>query len=136
NLSKSQSLRRLTKRYPHQDLRLATVAPRVLMAPDSVHTTMKRFPIRNYGDEFLAGRCANGEQALLGLLCPNLVLYRFDADGNLIGREVRPWRYHAEQHQGVYAIYDPVFREHIDQQIADWQAELGFVDGRIEVEAF
>jgi hypothetical protein len=51
--------------------------------------TMTRFPIRSYGDDFFAGRCANGDQALLGLLCPNVVLYRFDGDGKQIGREVR-----------------------------------------------
>jgi len=95
-----------------------------------------RFPIRSYGEDFLAGRCANGEQALLGLLCPNIVLYRFNGDGNQIGRDVRPWLYPAEQHQGVYNIYEPKFRERLVKQIADWQAELGFVEDRIDVAPF
>jgi hypothetical protein len=95
-----------------------------------------RFPIRSYGDDFLAGRCTNGHQALLGLLCPNLMLYRFDGDGNQIGREARPWRYPAEQRQGVYAIYDPIFRERLARQIAAWKAEVGFVEDRIDVAAF
>ncbi len=98
--------------------------------------TVTRFPIRSYGDDFFAGQCANGDQALLGLLCPNLVLYRFDGDGNRVAREVRPWLYPAEQRDGVYAIYDPTFRERLAKQIADWQAELGFVEDRIDVAEF
>jgi hypothetical protein len=99
-------------------------------------TANERFPIRSYGDEFFVGRCANGSQALLGLLCPNVVLYRFDSDGNLVGREVRPWNYPAERHGGVYAIYDPVFIARLAEQITGWQSELGFTEDRIDVAAF
>jgi hypothetical protein len=35
----------------------------------------KPFAIRTYGDEFLTGRCDNGDQILMGLLCPNVAVY-------------------------------------------------------------
>jgi hypothetical protein len=92
---------------------------------------LMRFPIRSYGNEFYAGRCANGNQALLGLLCPNVVLYRFDGNGNRIGREVRPWHYPAEQRKGVYAIYDPKSAKHLANQIEAGRSELGFVEDQI-----
>jgi hypothetical protein len=98
--------------------------------------TLKRFSIRTYGNDFFAGRCANGDQALLGLLCPNVVLYRFDRHGNQIDREVRPWLHPAEQRKGIYAIYERTFRERLAKQIANWRTELGFVEARIEIAEF
>jgi hypothetical protein len=92
--------------------------------------------MRSYGDDFVAGHCANGDQVLLGLLCPNLVLYRFDGSGRPIGREIRPWSYPAVRRHGIYQLHDPAFRESLARQLADWRAELGLVDGPIEVEQF
>ncbi len=72
---------------------------------------MQKFRIRSYQDDFYAGTCRNGEQVILGLLCPRVVLFRFDVEGALLGREVRDWKLPAECRAGICAIFDPLFRE-------------------------
>lgn len=99
-------------------------------------TSPRRFPLRSYGDDFSTGCCANGDQALLGLLCPRLVLYRFDSTGRPIGRDVRQWSFPAPQRGGVFDIFDSEFRRHLQVQIAAWKLELGFREQQIAVEEF
>jgi hypothetical protein len=98
--------------------------------------TTQRFNLRSYGDDFQTGRCANGDQVLMGLLCPNLVLFRFDREGTLIGRELRPWSFPARRVGGIYEIFDPMFRTRLGEQITTWQAELGFSEEPITVCGF
>jgi hypothetical protein len=98
--------------------------------------TERRFRIGSYGDEFAAGYCSNGDQVLMGLLCPELVVYRFTAEGVLRGREARPWTYPAPLVEGCYQIYDPEFQKLVSEQIAAWQDDMGFVDKPIDVCAF
>jgi hypothetical protein len=97
---------------------------------------MRRFNIQTYGDDFFAGRSKSGEQFLLGLLCPNIVLFRFNAFGTVVGKESRPWQHSAARHQGIYQIYEPVFRELLSLQMSDWRTELGFIEQTIEIELF
>lgn len=97
---------------------------------------MIRYPIRSYENDFFAGRCANGDQVILGLLCPNVVLYRYDSAGNFIRREIRPWNYPAYRGLAAYQTSEPVFMQKLAEQIADWQAELGFIEDRIEIDAY
>jgi len=94
----------------------------------------QRFRICTYGDDFFTGRCANGEQVLMGLLCPHVALYRFDGEGKYLGRELRRWSFPAKQNGTIYAIYDQDFQERLAQQISDWQAEIHFVERVIQVE--
>ena len=96
----------------------------------------KRFRIKSYGIDFATGRGASGAQFLMGLLCPDVVLYRFDPRGNLLGGQSRRWCRAAARINGAYRIDDPAFQEHIARQIASWQSEIGFVKGPIEVCAF
>ena len=98
--------------------------------------TAQTFRLRSYGKDFRTGRSASGDQVLIGLLCPNLVLFRFDKGGTLMGRELRPWSFPAPFRNGVYAIYDPMFQTRLAEQIAGWQAELGFIQEPIIVRRF
>lgn len=97
---------------------------------------MQKFRIRSYEDDFYAGTCTNGEQVILGLLCPHVVRFRFDAEGKLLGCELRDWKFPAEHHAGIYAIFDPLFRERLAAQIQAWQSELGLNELPIEVQRF
>lgn len=98
--------------------------------------TMQTFHLSSCGADFQTGRCASGDQVVIGLLCPNLLLFRFDKDGALIGRELRPWSFPAPWRNGVYAIHDPMFQTRLAEQIASWQTELGFTEERITVRRF
>jgi hypothetical protein len=95
-----------------------------------------KFTICSYGDDFFAGRCDNGDQVLMGLLCPNLVAFRFDSEGKPIGRELRPWLHPAEWRGGAFAIYGHIFQERLAEQMAGWQSEIGFAEQPITVEMF
>jgi hypothetical protein len=97
---------------------------------------MKKFPINGYGEDFFTGHCRNGDQVLMGLLCSNVVLFRFDREGRLVGTERRPWLYPAEQSAGICHICDAVFTKRLADQIGGWQEEIGFTTGRSEVEEF
>jgi len=96
----------------------------------------KRFRISSYGNEFAAGFCSDGDQVLMGLLCPEVVVYRFTPEGALRGREARPWTYPAELAQGCYQIYDPAFQERISEQMAAWRDDMDFVEKPIDVCSF
>jgi len=98
--------------------------------------TTQKFHLRSYGADFQTGRCANGDQALMGLLCPNLVLFRFDKQGTFIGRELRPWSYPAPLRRRIYMVFDPTFQARLEEQVTGWQAELGFSEEPITVNRF
>src|SRR5215468_4820448 len=98
--------------------------------------TTQKFHLRSYGDDFQTGRCANGDRVVMGLLCPNLVLFRFDREGTLIGRELRPWSFPAARVGGIYKIFDQMFETRLEEQITSWQAELGFSEEPITVSRF
>ncbi|HWT00958.1 MAG TPA: hypothetical protein VN256_11990 [Pyrinomonadaceae bacterium] len=96
------------------------------------------YSIRGYGDDFETGTTSEGQQVLMGLLCPYIVAYFFSSDGALVGGERREWNRPAPRvgTDGPYQIYDRVFRESLSEQILGWQSELGFTPGVIRVRPF
>jgi hypothetical protein len=95
------------------------------------------FPIQPAAD-FHAGVLDDGRQVLLGLLCPDVIVFIFDPDGRLITKQEHEWRHPAPRmgNDGPYRIYDPAFVKAIDKQIADLKATLGMEDGTIRVRRF
>jgi hypothetical protein len=94
------------------------------------------FPIQPY--DFETGTCADGRQVVMGLLCPHLVAYFFDPQGNLLRREQRLWNKPAPRFgtDGPFKIHDEEFRSALERQEREWQAELGFTPGTIWVKQF
>jgi len=86
-------------------------------------------PDEGYG--FSAGVTPGEEQVLMGLFCPNLVAFRFDRVGNLLGVEQRPLPFFRDA-TPPYDIYD----ERIGPMIEAWQAEMGFRPTIIRVRRF
>lgn len=81
------------------------------------------FPIQGYEEEFCTGTCADGRQVVIGLLEPQLRAYFFDPQGNLLGKEHRPYQKPIKWGDNS-AIYN------------EWQRELGFLSGTIHVRGF
>jgi hypothetical protein len=97
------------------------------------------FPIQNHGYDFFTGVCPDGRQVVMGLLCPELVAFFFDSEGNYLGREERPWSVEAGQLAGrepPYNIFGDRFQEVIGNQLREWQCELGFRIATIRVKEF
>jgi hypothetical protein len=105
----------------------------VSSAPDD-----RLFTVNGYGDDFFTGVCSDGRQVVMGLLCPEVVAYFFDAEGRLLGDERRPWDHPAPRMggNGPYRIYDDVFQGMLAVQIAEWQTALDCSSGPIRVRQF
>ncbi|MEZ4446189.1 MAG: hypothetical protein R3B72_44340 [Polyangiaceae bacterium] len=88
--------------------------------------------------DFHAGVLDDGRQVLLGLLCPEVVVFVFGRDGRFITKQEQVWRHPAQRMgtDGPYQIYDPAFVRAMNQQIADLKATLGVKDGTIRVRQF
>ncbi len=92
----------------------------------------RRYPINSHETYFFfAGRTHDKRQVLMGLLCPDLVAFFFDAGGNLLNVEHRPVSFF----QGVTPPYD-IFDERIPALIDEWQVEMGFQPSTIKVKKF
>jgi len=91
----------------------------------------RRYAIRPDEGYFSAGVMADGQQVLMGLFCPNLVAFRFDGDGSLLGSEQRPVPFFRNV-TPPYNIYD----DRIQPMIEEWQAEMGFRPATIRVRKF
>jgi len=102
----------------------------------AVDSTERLFPIQAY--DYKTGICSDGRQVVIGLLCPHLVAYFFDPQGNLLRREQRLWKNPAPKlrGEGPYSIYDHDFREALEQQEREWLTELGFSPGTIWIKEF
>jgi hypothetical protein len=92
----------------------------------------RRYRIQSHeGYGFYAGVTPEGKQVLMGLACPNLIAFTFDAEGNLLEVDQRPLRFF----QGVtppYDIYDKRILPHLDA----WKMEMRFEPTTIEVKKF
>jgi hypothetical protein len=115
-------------------------------------TQNRLYKIQNHGEDFFTGVCADGRQAVMGLLCPNVVAYFFDAKGHFLGSERQLWIHPAprmsmppelahiptimEPGTGPYQIYDRQFVAAIKTQIEQWQKALGWTTSTIEVLEF
>jgi hypothetical protein len=93
------------------------------------------FPLQSHID-FATGKCEDGRQIVMGLLCPHLVAFYFDSRGNLLGKERRLWRHPAPWKNEVYNIYDKDFEVALEQQMSEWQVEMSFHPATICVKAF
>ena len=89
------------------------------------------YAIRPDEGYFSAGITADCEQVLMGLFCPNLIAFRFDREGNLLGSEQRSVPFFRD----VTPPYD-MFDERIQPMIATWKAEMGFRPATIRVRKF
>jgi len=98
----------------------------------------KLFTVQSCEPDFVTGVCADGRQVVMGLLCPNLVAFFFDADGVHSGAEQRTWDTPAptHPHTGRYLLGDDAFQSALDLQISGWQDELGFVPAPVHIHAF
>jgi hypothetical protein len=92
----------------------------------------RSYPIKThepYG--FWTGLTPGNKQVLMGLLCPNLVAFFFDAGGTLLAVEQRP----LALFQGVAPPYD-IYDERIPGEVASWQSEMGLRPAPIKVKKF
>ncbi len=97
----------------------------------------RAYQLNGYEDDFYTGLTDDGRQALMGLLCPNLVVYFFSPEGVLLGHEVRPWRHPAPGSSGQgYHIYDSEFQHSLAEQFSEWSREIGLKSGGIQVQRF
>jgi hypothetical protein len=80
---------------------------------------------------FSAGVTPDGQQVLMGLFCPNLVVFYFDRDGKLLRSEQRPVPFFRDV-TPPYDIYD----ERIQPMIETWKAEMRFRPATIGVRKF
>ena len=97
------------------------------------------FSIKNDGVDFFTGHCADGRQLVMGLLCPELVTVLFDAEGNYLCSEERPWSAAAAKvagHKPPYDICNEPFQKLIAAELTEWQNELGYRPGTIRVKTF
>jgi hypothetical protein len=105
-----------------------------------VHNVGERlFPIQSQGYDFFTGICADGRQVVMGLLCPELVAYFFDAHGSLVGAQRRTWSDAAADVAGrvpPYRIFNDEFKALIGLQRREWEGELGFRTATIHVKEF
>jgi hypothetical protein len=102
-------------------------------------TEARVYPIQNDGYDFFTGVCSDGRQVVMGLLCPELVAFFFDPEGNLLGREQRPWSAEAGElagHTPPYQIYGERFEQLINAQRLEWQAEIGYRPATIGIKEF
>jgi hypothetical protein len=99
-------------------------------------TNIRFYPIKP-GD-FDTGLCADGRQVVMGLLCPHLVAYFFDADGTLLGGERRLWNTAAERmsENGPYILHGEPFCSALERQKQEWKDVLGFRSATIRVKEF
>ena len=91
----------------------------------------RRYAIRPDEGYFSAGVIADGQQVLIGLYCPNLVAFRFDRDGKLVGSEQRAVPFFRSA-TPPYDIHDERLRPMLD----GWKAEKGFRPETIRVQRF
>jgi hypothetical protein len=96
------------------------------------------FTLQSCEDEFYTGSAKDGTQVLMGLLCPYIVTYYFNADGVLMNGKRQLWKHPAPRmgENGPYKIYDPQFVANITQQIQEWQQEIGFQPMPIRIQKF
>jgi len=96
------------------------------------HDAERRYPINSHaGHFFFAGVTLDKRQVLMGLFCPNLVAFCFDAEGNWLSVEQRPVGFF----QGVTPPYN-IYDERIPALIEKWQADMGFQPATIKVKKF
>lgn len=94
------------------------------------------FPISESEDDYFTGIAKNGEQVLMGLICPELVAYFFSKYGDLLKRETRTWKYPATVKNYVYDVENKNFKKNLDSQFNEWKNEIGFQPSIIKVKAF
>lgn len=105
------------------------------MATDS---SSQLFTLRSYVNDFVTGVCGDGRQVVMGLLCPHLTAYFFDAAGHLLSHEERMWDTPALQPDpdGPYEGFDEAFWKALAKQQKAWLKELGFRKRPIRLLAF
>jgi hypothetical protein len=88
--------------------------------------------------DFDTGVCSDGRQVVMGLLCPHLVAYFFDLEGNVLGGERRLWERPAERmsNNGPYILHSQGFCEALDRQKQSWKDQLGFQTAAIRLKQF
>lgn len=98
----------------------------------------KIFALESYEPDFYTGTVDDGRQVIMGLLCPEVVACFFDAEGNFTGITKQPWKQAAPRFgaDGPYKLGDPAFEAAINQQIEDWQEELGYTNEPIKIKLF
>jgi hypothetical protein len=100
-------------------------------------TTDRLYTIQPAG-YFDVGVCSDGRKVLMGLLCPYLVAYFFDAHGNLNGGQRKIWETPAPRmsENGPYQLYGEEFCSALDRQKQQWQNEIQFHSAPIHIKEF
>jgi hypothetical protein len=102
------------------------------------------YPISTHdGYGFHAGMTGDNRQVLMGLLCPNLVAFFFDMEGNLLDVQERLLTFlqpsgvfvDGELIEGLVRRYD-IYDERIPPALEAWQKEIGFQPTVIRVKKF
>jgi hypothetical protein len=91
----------------------------------------RRYPIKPDEGYFEAGITNNHEQVLFGLLCPDLVAFFFDSEGNLLRIEKRTLDFFHDV-QPPYNIYDGRIPKHVDT----WKRDMGLQPAVISIKRF
>jgi hypothetical protein len=92
----------------------------------------RRYPIQSHESYFFyAGVTPDDQQVLMGLCCPNLVAFYFDAEGNLLKVAERPVAFF----QGVVPPYD-IYDKRIAPLLKAWRKEIGVRPVTISVKKF
>lgn len=89
------------------------------------------YPIGTDEVYFGTGVDSGGHQRLVGLLCPNLVMFCFDQVGNLVRTEKRSVSFFRDA-VPPFDIYD----ERLAPLLEEWKEEIGFRPTAIRVKKF
>ena len=95
-----------------------------------------QFRVSSYSTDYFTGVAPNGDQFLFGLLCPNIVVYVFDALGALKDRVTEKWLTAAPQVDGVYLLGDPAFESALNSQLEKIRTKHGILPSTINIESF
>lgn len=96
-------------------------------------SSKRLYNIQNDAVYFHTGRVKNGNQVLMGVLMPELVMVEFDGDGNYLGITTR------EIPKQFLSVINDIYRiEGYIQSalIENWQDEIGLMPGTISVKKF
>jgi hypothetical protein len=107
--------------------------------PETVADVASTFTLRSEkDDDFTTGLTHDACQVVVGLLCPFLVAYFFEADGKWLRCEKQLWVYPAPRmrEDGPYQIYDSAFQDALLCQQKLWMSRLGFQPGPIQIQEF
>lgn len=93
----------------------------------------RRYTLKSDDMLFVTGQKDNGNQVLMGVQLPELVLVEFDAEGNYLSTSVREMA--QEPKRTLHGPYE-LDKDSLASALAEWQDELGILPVPISVRQF